>query len=94
MRDWCSLIPILLYPIFHQLSYFFIFDHTVDWDVSLMIVYVAAMTLWLHCSLIYMAAFFYELSVVNKMEQEDADFALEVDGKDVDSTPHSTMEQC
>ena len=77
-----------------QLSYFFIFDHTVGWDVSLMIVYVAAMTLWLHCSLIYMAAFFYELSVIKKMEQDNADFALGGDRKDIDSTPHSTMEQC
>merc|ERR1711957_848970 len=36
------------------LSYFFIFDHTADWDISLMIVYTTAMVLWLHCSLIYM----------------------------------------
>ena len=42
----------------------------------------------------YMGVFFYELSVLKKMEQkEDAEFALGGTGKErVDPIPHSTMQ--
>ena len=44
----------------NQLSYFFLFDDTADWDLSLAITSIAAAVLWLLCSLIYIVAFFYE----------------------------------
>ena len=41
------------------LSYMYLFDDTSDWDVSLTIVAIFAAVCWLHCSIIYIAAYFY-----------------------------------
>jgi len=42
------------------MSYLFFFDDTSDWDTNLSLVSIAASVLWLLCSLIYIAVFFYE----------------------------------
>lgn len=41
------------------LSYFFLFDDTVTWDIGIMIASISAAVAWLHCSLVYVGAFFY-----------------------------------
>jgi len=41
------------------LSYMYLFDDTSDWDISLTIVAIFAAVCWLHCSMIYIAAYFY-----------------------------------
>ena len=54
-----SLSLALTHCFMKKLSYLFIFDDTSKENVMIMVGSIVSSVLWLHCSLIYVGAFFY-----------------------------------
>lgn len=73
-------IPVIILssPCRRKLSYFYLFDDTADWDTGLAIAWVFSTVLWLHCSLIYLGVFMYDI-VEN--DDDDKDGEIKSDSK-------------
>ena len=55
-----------------KLSYFYLFDQSSEWDMTLIFIGIVAAVMWLICSIIYVAAFFYEYH-----QTKEVDFTTE-----------------
>ena len=54
-----------------KLSYFYLFDDTADWDTGLAVAWVFSTVLWLHCSLIYLCIFLYDIFETDDNEDNE-----------------------